>query len=437
MTSELWAAPRVDRPITATVNVPGSKSVTNRALVLAALANGPSRISKPLHARDTALMADGLRTLGARIDEIQTADGIDWYVTPGLMRGPAEIDCGLAGTVMRFLPPVAALANGAIRFDGDPRARVRPMAAIIESLRQLGVQVDDGDRKTLPFTLQGTGEILGGEIEIDASASSQFVSALLLVGSQFKNGVVIKHRGTSLPSIPHIDMSVEMLRERGVRVDVELKSDFDATWTVHPGPISAIDIVVEPDLSNALPFLAAAMVTEGCVTVPDWPTHTTQPGAQLPQLLREMGAVVTLDESGLTVNGPTQLRGLKADLKEVGELTPVLAALCALATTPSHLSGIAHLRGHETDRLVALATEINKAGGDTTETSDGLIIKPAQLKASVFETYDDHRMATAGAVIGLAIDGIQVEDIATTAKTLPNFAVMWNNMINPHSKESA
>ena len=436
MSSDLWPAPRVDHPITATVNVPGSKSVTNRALVLAALADGPSRISKPLHARDTALMAAGLQTLGAQIEEIQTPLGIDWFVTPGQLRGPAEIDCGLAGTVMRFLPPVAALAEGAIRFDGDPRARVRPMAAIIESLRQLGVAVDDGDRKTLPFTLIGTGEILGGEIELDASASSQFVSALLLVGAKFKNGVVIKHRGKSLPSIPHIDMSVEMLRQRGVKVDVDLKSEFDASWTVHPGPIAAIDLVIEPDLSNALPFLAAAMVTEGCVTVPDWPAHTTQPGAQLPHLLREMGATVTHDENGLTVNGPTKLRGLTADLKEVGELTPVLAALCAVATTPSHLSGIAHLRGHETDRLVALATEINKAGGNAVETEDGLIINPSTLHGCVFESYDDHRMATAGAVIGLVVPGIEVEDIATTAKTLPNFAVMWNNMINPHSKEA-
>ncbi|MEY2634209.1 MAG: hypothetical protein RIS75_149, partial [Actinomycetota bacterium] len=353
--------------------------MTNRALVLAALADGPSRISKPLHARDTALMAAALQTLGARIEEVETPLGIDWLVTPGLMRGPAEIDCGLAGTVMRFLPPVAALAEGAIRFDGDPRARVRPMAAIIDSLRQLGIQVDDGDRKTLPFTLTGTGEIVGGQIELDASASSQFVSALLLVGAKFTNGVVIKHRGASLPSIPHIDMSVEMLRQRGVTVDVDLTSESEASWTVHPGPIAAMDLVIEPDLSNALPFLAAAMVTEGCVTVPDWPTHTTQPGAQLPQLLREMGATVTLDSTGLTVNGPTTLLGLTADLKEVGELTPVLAALCAVASTPSHLSGIAHLRGHETDRLAALATEINKAGGDAVETADGLIIKPSTL----------------------------------------------------------
>lgn len=436
MSSDLWPAPRVHHPITATVNVPGSKSVTNRALVLAALADGPSRISKPLHARDTALMAAGLQTLGARIEEIETPLGIDWFVTPGLMRGPAEIDCGLAGTVMRFLPPVAALADGDIRFDGDPRARVRPMAAIIDSLRQLGISVDDGGRKTLPFTLSGTGEILGGEIELDASASSQFVSALLLVGAKFTNGVVIKHRGKSLPSIPHIDMSVEMLRQRGVKVDVDLKSEFDASWTVHPGPIAALDVIIEPDLSNALPFLAAAMVTEGCVTVPDWPTHTTQPGAQLPNLLRQMGATVTLDETGLTVNGPTNLLGLTADLKEVGELTPVLAALCAVATTPSHLSGIAHLRGHETDRLVALATEINKAGGNAVETEDGLIINPSTLHATQFESYDDHRMATAGAVIGLVVDGVEVEDIATTAKTLPNFAVMWNSMINPHSKDA-
>ncbi|MEN9710163.1 MAG: 3-phosphoshikimate 1-carboxyvinyltransferase [Actinomycetota bacterium] len=430
MTSDLWNAPRATRPVRATVAVPGSKSVTNRALVLAALADGPSLISKPLHARDTALMAAALNQLGARVEEVATDHGIDWHVTPGAFAGPATIDCGLAGTVMRFLPPVAALATGLIRFDGDPRARVRPMRAIIDSLRQLGVEVDDDDRGTLPFTLTGVGSVAGGEVVVDATASSQFVSALLLAGARYDQGVVIRHEGAALPSIPHIDMSVEMLRERGVRVDVAISSEQSASWTVHPGPIAAMDMTVEPDLSNAAPFLAAAMVTRGSVTIPDWPSRTTQPGAQLPALLESMGATTSLGADGLTVNGPDQLLGLNANLKEVGELTPVLAALCAVATTESHISGIAHLRGHETDRLVALATEINRVGGNATETEDGLVIKPAVLHGADVESYDDHRMATAGAVIGLVVDGVRVEDIGTTAKTLPNFDQMWSDMLS-------
>ncbi len=424
MSEDLWQAPVATSPVTAFVRVPGSKSVTNRALVLAALADQPSVISHLLIARDTKLMIAGLEALGAKFDEV--TNGLK--VTPGEITGNTQIDCGLAGTVMRFLPPVAALSNEPVRFDGDPRARVRPMQPIIEALRALGAKVEDDGRGTLPFTVTGNSE-LKNEVTIDASASSQFVSALLLVGARMPNGITINHDGNSLPSIPHIDMSVEMLRERGVNVEVEIESQNHATWKVLPGTIHAIDYVIEPDLSNALPFLAAAMVTKGIVTIPDWPSRSTQPGAQLPELLKQMGATCKLDENGLTVTGPETLLGLTADLRDVGELTPVLAALCALASTPSHLSGIAHLRGHETDRLTALATEINKCGGDARETEDGLIINPSPLNASVFESYEDHRMATAGAVIGLKVEGIQVVDIATTSKTLPDFANMWHNML--------
>jgi len=325
--------------------------------------------------------------------------------------------------------PVAALANGNVRFDGDPRARVRPMRAIIESLRQLGVPVDDDGRGTLPFSLEGSGKIAGGEVVLDASASSQFVSALLLVGARFDNGVRIVHRGAALPSIPHIDMSIAMLRERGVVVDTDITDESAASWTVHPGPIKAIDLVIEPDLSNALPFIAAALVTRGTVTIPDWPASSTQPGAQLPRLLSQMGAQSELTDGGLSVSCNGQLSGLDADLKAVGELTPVLAVLCALASSPSQLRGIGHLRGHETDRLAALVTEINRLGGNARETDDGLVIEPAALHSADFETYDDHRMATAGAVIGLVVDGVRVKDIATTGKTLPDFDPMWTDML--------
>lgn len=422
-----WPAPTATEPIDAVVYVPGSKSLTNRALVLAALSDGPSTISGALEARDTALMAHALTALGAAVNWSHQTGTIE--VTPDQLKGPAHVDCGLAGTVMRFLPPVAALAKGDVRFDGDPRARVRPMGAVIQALEDLEVDIDDYGRRTLPFTVRGTGNVRGGNVEIDASASSQFVSALLLSAARFDEGAHIQHRGAAVPSMPHIDMSVALLREHGVTVDEDTSDPTAASWTVHPGAINALDRVIEPDLSNAAPFLAAAIVTGGTLTIPGWPQQTTQPGAALREIFTQMGAIVSLNESGLTVRAGDSLLGLDADLRDVGELTPVIAALCALASTPSHLRGIAHLRGHETDRLAALANELNRLGSDVTETQDGLIIKPGPLQGGVFETYDDHRMATAGALLGLVVPNVDVVDIATTSKTLPRFTSMWSAML--------
>lgn len=423
----IWPAPTASSPIDAVVAVPGSKSLTNRALVLASLADGPSTITGALHARDTTLMIHALNTLGARIESTDSSDSLS--VTPGEFHGPAHIDCGLAGTVMRFVPPVAALATGDIRFDGDPRARIRPMAAVVEALEKLDVDIDDDGRRTLPFTVRGTGRVRGGEVNIDASASSQFISALLLSAARFEQGAQVTHQGRAVPSMPHIDMSVELLREHGVQVVANTQDPTSASWQVPPGPIRAIDRIVEPDLSNAAPFLAAAVATGGRVVIPGWPQNTTQPGAELVDLLTQMGAKIHRDDVGLSVTAGNVLTGLDADLRDVGELTPVIAALCALASTPSHLRGIAHLRGHETDRLAALATELNRLGGDVTETDDGLIINPRPLHAGVFESYDDHRMATAGALIGVVVPGVEVVDIATTGKTLPHFTSMWSDML--------
>ena len=411
-----WAAPRATRPIDATVRLPGSKSLTNRLLVLGALADAPSRITAPLRARDTDLMAGALRALGVAVVD----DGDDWVVTPAPLHG-GRVDVGLAGTVMRFVPPVAALAVGDTSFDGDEYARSRPMTTLIAALRTAGIGVDDGGAGRLPFTVHGTGSVPGGPVEIDASASSQFVSALLLSGARFDKGVEVRHVGTPVPSLPHIDMTVAVLRAAGVDVDDTIPD----RWAVHPGPVHAIDTTVEPDLSNAAPFLAAALVTGGSVTIPHWPAATTQAGDALRGLLRQMGADVSLGVDGLTVRGAGRVAPLVADLHDVGELTPVLAALCALAEGESVLTGIAHLRGHETDRLAALATEINRLGGHATDTEDGLRIMPAPLHGGRWHAYADHRMATAGAVIGLAVDGVAVDNIDCTGKTLPDFPGRW------------
>ncbi|MCM2421514.1 3-phosphoshikimate 1-carboxyvinyltransferase [Streptomyces sp. RKAG293] len=427
----LWPAPVASGPVDATVTVPGSKSVTNRALVLAAHASEPGWIRRPLRSRDTVLMADALRAMGVQIDEqVNTVGGGEaWRVIPAGLHGPARIDVGNAGTVMRFLPPVAALADGPVRFEGDPRAYERPLQGVIDALRTLGARIDDEGRGALPLTVQGAGSLSGGPVEVDASSSSQFVSALLLSGPRFNQGLELRHTGHTLPSLPHIRMTIDMLRVAGAKVDAPQDGGEPNVWRVAPSALLGRDLTVEPDLSNAAPFLAAALVTGGRVTVPDWPERTTQPGDALREIFTRMGGTCELTEQGLTFTGTGRILGITADLHEVGELTPVIAAVAALAESESVLSGVAHLRLHETDRLAALVTEINGLGGDATETGDGLRIRPRALRGGVFHTYEDHRLATAAAVLGLAVPGVQVENVATTAKTLPEFPELWTEML--------
>jgi len=418
-----WAAPVATRPLAATVALPGSKSLTNRELVLSALAEEPTLLTAPLESRDSKLMIEALQALGTKIE--QNING-DLLITPKPLVGPATIDCGLAGTVMRFVPPLAALADGEVRFDGDAAARRRPMHTTIDSLRGLGVNVADEGAAALPFTLVGTGLVRDGELTIDASASSQFVSGLLLSAPRFEDGLTLRHAGEHLPSLPHIEMTLDTLAKRGVRVSNPSPTE----WRVEPGPIAGGTVAIEPDLSNAGPFLAAALVAGGSVTIPGWPDSTTQVGDEFDGILQQMGATIVRDERGLTITGDGNIKGIEIDLSIGGELAPVVAVLAALASTPSRIWGIAHLRGHETDRLAALATEINRIGGICRETADGLEIDPSDnLHGALWHSYEDHRMATAGAIVGLRVPGIEVEDISTTSKTMPNFANMWLNML--------
>lgn len=417
----LWPAPHATGPVSGQVRLPGSKSLTNRELVLAALADGPGSVRAALRSRDTELMAAALTALGSHVD---TA-GDDWLVTPAPWRTDASVDCGLAGTVMRFVPPVAGLASATIDFDGDPHMRSRPIGGVLDALRALGVSIDDGDRGALPFTVHGTGSVPGGTVVIDASASSQFVSGLLLAGACYRDGLEVRHQGRPVPSSPHIAMTVSCLRARGVAVD---DSEPDR-WAVAPGTVQARDVVIEPDLSNAAPFLALAAVTGGTITVPGWPAQTHQPGAELREILTAMGCQVTLTGDGLTVTGPDTLRGVDLDLHDVGELTPAIAALCALAEGPSRLRGVAHIRGHETNRLAALVTELGGLGAQVTEHDDGLSFQPSPLHGGTFRTYADHRMAHAAVIVGAAVPGVLVEDVATTAKTFPGFADVWSRLV--------
>ena len=424
-----WAAPDAPAPITATVVLPASKSETNRALILAALASGPSVITGGLEARDTQLMRDALRTLGVRIEE----SGRQWQVNPPQSFAPGgTIDCGLAGTVMRFVPPVAALADGMVRLDGDEQAYARPMAPLLGALKLLGARVD-GNGYSLPFNLTGNPQLPGGDITVDASASSQFLSGLLLAGARYANGIDIQHVGGEIPSRPHIQMTLAMLRARGV----EINDTVPDRWVVTPGAIQPLDVTIEPDLSNAAPFLAAAAITGGTVTIPNWPARTLQPGDAIREILQDSGARVDLDGSNLEVQGTDQLHAVDLDLSESAELTPVVAALAALADDTSHLRGIAHIRGHETDRLAALETELDRLGSHVRQTHDGLIIHPRILGGDLWHTYADHRMAQAGALLGLLVPEIVLDDIGCTGKTMPEFEQLWMKMIDDSVEAAA
>lgn len=423
-----WPAPTATGPLAARLRLPGSKSLTNRELVLAALADGPGLLRAPLHSRDSQLMVEALRALGVGIEEVPGDGpfGPDWAITPAEeLLGSTTIACGLAGTVMRFVPGVAALALGPTAFDGDPSARRRPMRAILDALRALGADIADEGRGALPFTVHGTGGLRGGRVELDASLSSQFVSGLLLAAPRFAEGVHVVHTGERLPSIPHIEMTLHCLRRRGVAVS----SPAPGEWRVEPGPIRADRHDIEPDLSNAAPFLGAALVAGGSVTVLGWPSETTQVGDQLRTILPALGGEVSLADGALTVTGSGRIAPASLDLSEAGELSPTVIGLAALADGESEISGIGHIRHHETDRLAALGAEIGRIGGSAEETADGMRLRPAELHGAHWLSYEDHRMATTGALLGLAVPGITVDDVATTAKTMPQFTELWAAML--------
>ena len=324
---------------------------------------------------------------------------------------------------MRFLPPVAALAHGPSRFDGDPEARLRPVAPLLDGLAQAGVRI--AHPQALPFTVHGTGAVPGGRVTIDASGSSQFVSGLLLAGARFDAGLDLSHAGGTLPSRPHIGLTVAMLRDRGVRISSDEGED---RWRVAPGPIAARDEAIEPDLINAATFLAAPLLAGGEVTTA-WPRHTVQAADTILGVLAALGGDVRRSPGSVTVSGDGVVRGADLDLSLASELTCVAAALLAVADAPGRIRGVAHVRGHETDRLAALQAEINALGGRVEQTPDGLRITPVPLRGGVFHTYADHRMAHAGALLGLAVGGVRLDDVTCTTKTLPDFPGLWATLV--------
>ena len=428
MDSGRWRAPAAQGPVRATLRLPGSKSITNRALILAALSDSPSVVRGVLKARDTSLATGALKALGSVIQ----SRGTDVSVHPGAPAAgeTVSVDVGNAGTVMRFLPAVAALTPAAVAFDGDPRARERPVGVLLSALRSLGVSIDDGGRGALPFTIHGTGSVPGGPVTLDASGSSQLVSGLLLAAPRFTHGVEVRHSGPPVPSLPHIEMTIRMLRDAGATVDVGA-GERPSHWVVRPGRLNLGDFTVEPDLSNAGPFLAAALVTGGSVTIRDWPQASLQAADAILDVITQMGASVERGGSGLTVTGSGVINGISADLRDIPELCLPLTSVAALASGPSTFTGVGHTRAQETDRLAAIAKEINALGGDVTELPDGLRVSPRPLQAPaghVFESYDDHRMVMAAAVLGLGVPGIEVLNAATVGKTFPDFTTLWEGL---------
>jgi 3-phosphoshikimate 1-carboxyvinyltransferase len=439
MNSGRWRAPAARGPVRATLRLPGSKSISNRALVLAALSDSPSLVRGILQARDTSLAMRALRVLGCDISE----HGTDVAVTPGTLAPGtrASVDVGNAGTVMRFLPAVAALSGGTVAFDGDPRARERPVGVLLTALRALGVPIDDDGRGALPFTIHGADSVPGGAVTLDASGSSQLVSGLLLAAPRFADGVTVRHSGPPVPSLPHIEMSVRMLRDAGA--EVEVGSDGPQgrpnVWRVRPGRLNLGDFAVEPDLSNAGPFLAAALVTGGSVTIRDWPANSLQAADAILDVISRMGGSVAAGPDGLTVTGGGTINGISADLRDIPELCLPLTSVAALASGPSEFTGVGHTRAQETDRLAAIAKEINALGGDVTELPDGLSVRPRPLRAEpghAFESYDDHRMVMAAAVLGLAVPGIDVLNVATVGKTFPDFTALWATLLGQQDDET-
>ena len=469
-----WPAPAARGPLEATVALPGSKSLTARALLLAAVAEGPTTLTGVLRSRDTELMEAALTALGARFERLD-GEATRLRVRPAPLPlhveagpdGVGRIDCGLAGTVMRFVPPLAALADAPVVFDGDEAARNRPLGPLLDALAGLGAEVAClGEPGRLPVRVGPGGGALAGpadparperphRVGVDASGSSQLLSALLLAAPLLPGGLAVTAVGR-VPSLPHVAMTVAALRERGIVVDEPEEPDATAagsgggrTWTVRPGRPRGGESSIEPDLSNAGVFLAAALVAGGEVGVPHWPAPTTQGGDSWRELLVRLGGEVELragaDGSRTLVahgSGAGGLRGIDADLSAVGELAPAVAALALLASAngrASRLTGIAHLRGHETDRLAALVAEITRVGGVARQADDGLAIDalPAggRLRPALMRSYGDHRMAAFAALVGLGVPGTELDDVACTSKTLPGFPALWAGMLGRGPQE--
>jgi len=409
-------------PVVARLAAPASKSVTNRALLCAALADGTSRLTGAAAGDDADAMAAALAELGAGVDR---GDPARWRVagTGGRPASPARpLDARLSGTTMRFLAAAATLTPAGAVVTGRPPLLRRPVGPLVAALRALGAAVADAGGGLPPVTAAGGG-LDGGRATVDAGASSQFASAVLLVAPYARHGVVLA--AERLGAAAYVELTAALMRRFGARVEPA----GPAAWRVAAGhPYRAAELAIEYDASAAAHLFALAAATGGQVTVTNATPGTLQPDAALPELLAAMGATVTRDGPALTVRGPERLDAVDADLSAMPDQVTTVAAVAALAGGRSRLRGVGVARGHETDRLAALAAELAKLGVAVTELPDGLVVAgagPDRLRPARLATWGDHRMAMALAAVAARVPGVVIDDPGCVAKTYPGF---WDDL---------
>lgn len=424
----------VDHPVDATVEVPGSKSLTNRALVCAALAGGRSTIDNALVADDARAMRQALVALGARVEADDGARRLEVTGTDGRLRpGPVALDVHLSGTTSRFLlPVVAAFGEGSYRVDGAPPLRARPMGPVLDGIAALGATVRaEGEPGHLPVTVVAPGSTAGGDVPVAGDTSSQFVSGLLLAGPGTRGGIRLRVT-TALASRPFVDLTVDVMAAFGIPVSVagEAADGRGTLYRVPPGAYRACRYRVEPDASAASYPLAAAALVGGRVTVAGLGSSTRQGDARFADVLAAMGARVDRSADATTVTGPTSpLRALgRVDLSDMPDVAQTLAVVAVFADGPTRVTGVGLIRGHETDRVAAVVRELRRAGVRAEEHPDGFTVHPGAPRPARIATYDDHRMAMSFALLGLRSPGIEIADPDCVTKTFPGFWRMLDDL---------
>ncbi|MET8682588.1 3-phosphoshikimate 1-carboxyvinyltransferase [Streptomyces sp. NPDC004732] len=408
--------------------IPGSKSLTNRLLLLAAAADGTSTVRAPLVSEDTVAFREALDACGI---PVKTGPGDAFWAVTGTGRGPAGSArpwCADAGTAARFLPPFAATGHGSFLFDGSSQLRARPQGPLLDALRALGADLEPGPGNGLPLLIRAQG-IEGGELTVDSSLSSQYLSGLLMAAPLMRRGLRI--RTGSLVSRPYIDMTLALMRRFGARVD----EGADGTLSVEPRPYDATDIVVEPDASSASYVFAAAAVTGRTVTVPGLGTDSLQGDLRFVEVLRHTGADVHVGPTATTVTGNGPLRGgFTVDMGEISDTFMTLAAIAPLADEPITITGVAHARLKESDRVAAMAENLRACGIEIAEGPDRITVHPGVPRPTRIACHRDHRIAMSFSVLGLAVpDTISLDDPECVAKTFPEFHDEMRRLFTGHA----
>jgi 3-phosphoshikimate 1-carboxyvinyltransferase len=425
--TDVRAIEPLTRPPDVTVAVPGSKSLTNRALIAAALARGSSQLEGILLADDTEAMLDGLARLGIAVEVDRaghraTVTGCGGTVPPG----PATVDVRLSGTTARFLAPLVALGRGRYVLDAAPPFRARPMGPVLDALLALGARIEDlGEPGHLPVAVHTEG-VRGGHVRVAGDVSSQFLSGLLLAGPAVPDGLTVELT-TDLVSVPYVELTLGTMAAFGARVERPHPRRFD----VQPGGYRATSYRVEPDASAASYLLAAAAITGGRVRIPGLGHGAVQGDVRFADVLGQMGAEVVRDGDGLEVRGTGRLEGIDVDLADLSDTAQTLAAVAVFAEGPTRVRGIGFIRRKETDRIAAVVTELRRLGIEAREEPDGFVIEPGTPRPGRVETYDDHRMAMSFTLLGLVVPGIEIADPGCVAKTFPTYFEVLEQLRTP------